>query len=345
MLLEFRKRTVGIKMVFTDTENLIQAMLEQQIIPGADYTFIHHGRLVHEVTTGYSSVVPIKRRLAQGEYFDVASLTKVMGTVPLTLWLEQQGRINLEAPVSQYLPQIKDARVTLRHLLTHTSGAKAWIDQRDELNASELREAIYNNLTFGADFNQKVVYNDYNFLLLGFIIERVLHMPVQVAIQKYVLQPWGLEASSFTPDPHQAIPTQVRNGILTKGQVHDPKAASLGLHAGSAGLFSTKHDVVKFTLKMLANENELLDETTMRQFEGNQTTNSKLLRSWGWAFVTRKPHQVLLRHSGFTGTFILLDRLTQNGLVFLSNRIHPQPNLEFLEYRQKIYQTFAKEDF
>jgi CubicO group peptidase (beta-lactamase class C family) len=332
-------------MAFTNTEKLIQTMLEHQIAPGADYSFIYHGKIVRDVTRGDSEVTPNRRRLKLGEYFDVASLTKVMGTVPLMLLLQQEGRVDFDAPVHDYLPRVNDKRVTVRHLLTHTSGATAWIDHRDDLNASQLREAIYENLSFGPDFNQKVVYNDYNFLLLGFIIERILHVPVQVAIQKFVLTPMGLKASTFSPNPEDTVPTEIRNGTLTKGQVHDPKAASLGLHAGSAGLFATKHDVVEFTLKMLADENEILNAATLKQLEHNQSPNPALLRSWGWAFITKNEQQILLRHSGFTGTFILFDRLTQNGLVFLSNRVHPQPNLEFLDYRQKIYQTFAKEDF
>jgi CubicO group peptidase (beta-lactamase class C family) len=332
-------------MGFKKTKALIEKLVEVPIVPGVDYTIIQHGEMIENQTLGMRAWAPHSCALKPGTYFDLASLTKVIGTVPLILKLEQIGQLQLDDPVSRYLPQITDQRVTLRHLITHTSGATAWIENRDALNASELREAIYQTLTFEADFNQKVVYNDYNYLLLGFIIERILHVPVQVAIQNEILEPLGLTQTTFNPNPQLTVPTERRQGIIMQGQVHDPKANSLGQHAGSAGLFATKADVVKFTMKMMANENELFNAEMMHRFQVNQTANPQLQRSLGWAFLKQNQQQVLLRHSGFTGTFILFDPLTQNGLVLLSNRVHPEPNLEFLDYRQRIYQTFAEEDF
>ncbi|MGR3915701.1 serine hydrolase domain-containing protein [Pediococcus acidilactici] len=331
-------------MSFEKTRALIAEMLERQVIPGVDYTLIRHGKIEYAVTQGTEAGIPDAPRLVEGRYFDLASLTKVIGTVPLILRLAAEKQLELDGSVSTYLPEIKDSRVTIRHLLTHTSGVTAWIDHRDDLSASQLREAIYAQVSFGTKFNQEIEYNDYNYLLLGFIAEKITHLPVQKAIQQLVLMPWQLTQSTFNPDPFQTVPTGIRDGVLLRGQVHDPKAASLGAHAASAGLFATKADVVKFTQKMLAPQNELFGINQQQDFLNNQTANPALQRSWGWAFVCHNADQVVLRHSGFTGTFILWDRMTQNALVLLSNRLYPEPNLEFLDYRQQIYQTFAAED-
>ena len=331
-------------MSFEKTRALIAEMLERQVIPGVDYTLIRHGKIEYAVTQGTEAGIPDAPRLVEGRYFDLASLTKVMGTVPLILRLAAEKRLEIDESVSTYLPEITDPRVTIRHLLTHTSGVTAWIDHRDDLTASQLREAIYAQISFGPKFNQEIEYNDYNYLLLGFIAEKVTQLPVQKAIQQLVLAPWQLTQSTFAPDPLQTVPTGIRDGVLLRGQVHDPKAASLGAHAASAGLFATKADVVKFTQKMLAPQNELFGINQQQDFLNNQTANPALQRSWGWAFVCHNADQVVLRHSGFTGTFILWDRMTQNAWVLLSNRLFPEPNLEFLDYRQQIYQTFAAED-
>lgn len=174
--------------------------------------------------------------------------------------------MELDGSVNTYLPEIKDSRITIRHLLTHTSGVTAWIDHRDDLSASQLREAIYAQVSFGTKFNQEIEYNDYNYLLLGFIAEKITHLPVQKAIQQLVLMPWQLTQSTFNPDPFQTVPTGIRDGVLLRGQVHDPKAASLGAHAASAGLFATKADVVKFTQKCLRPKTNCLGLTSSRIF-------------------------------------------------------------------------------
>ena len=176
-------------MSFEKTRALIAEMLERQVIPGVDYTLIRHGKIEYAVTQGTEAGIPDAPRLVEGRYFDLASLTKVIGTVPLILRLAAEKQLELDGSVNTYLPEIKDSRITIRHLLTHTSGVTAWIDHRDDLSASQLREAIYAQVSFGTKFNQEIEYNDYNYLLLGFIAEKITHLPVQKAIQQLVLMP------------------------------------------------------------------------------------------------------------------------------------------------------------
>lgn len=320
--------------LFEQTENLINESFDAKTTTNMGYTWIKHGQIQSTIWRGIESST---------QFYDLASLTKVIGTVPTILIVLSKHHLSLDTKVCSILPEVKDDRITIRHLITHTSGVMAWIDNRDALNASELRQAIYRELSFGEDFNQKVVYNDYNYLLLGFIVERLQHVPVQTVIENEVLRPLGLYNSTFTPSALRSVPTEARNGVITRGTVHDPKAFSLGQHAASAGLFAPMNDVVKFADWMLSDGGNLLNSSQMKEFSRNQTDNPTLERSLGWA-MSNNTERVVLRHSGFTGTFMLLDQQTKNGLIFLSSRVYPHPNQQFLDFRQKIYESFENED-
>lgn len=333
-------------MAFERTIQQINEIIEQQLAPGLDYFVMEHGQIIADDTVGYAQLKPSKIELKQNQLFDVASLTKIMGTVPVIMQLIEENKVALDDRVSEFLPQIKDDRVLIRHLITHTSGVEGWIENRDELNASELRAALYKSVSFGAGFNKQVVYNDYNFLLLGFIAERLLHQPIQSLILTRILNELGLPDATFEPSPLRTVATEVRNGITTRGLVHDPKAFSLKAHSGSAGLFASKADLLVFTQWMLGlnTDKNPLTQQTMNLFDSNQTANPDLRRSMGWAIEQSGERNMVLRHSGFTGTFILLDQKTKNAVVVLTNRVHPIPNIDFLTLRQQIYETFARED-
>ncbi|WP_353990109.1 serine hydrolase domain-containing protein [Pediococcus argentinicus] len=333
-------------MAFEQTIQQINEIIDQQLAPGLDYFVMEHGQIIADETVGYAQLKPSKIELKQNQLFDVASLTKIMGTVPVIMQLIEENKVALDDQVSEFFPQIKDERVLIRHLITHTSGVEGWIENRDELNASELRAALYKSVSFGAGFNKKVVYNDYNFLLLGFIAERLLHQPIQSLIQTRILNELGLPEATFKPSPLKTVSTEVRNDITTRGLVHDPKAFSLKEHSGSAGLFACKFDLLVFTQWMLGLDTDKspLTQQTMNLFDSNQTANPNLSRSMGWAIEQSSEGNMILRHSGFTGTFILLDRKTKNAVVVLTNRLHPTPNIDFLTLRQQIYDTFARED-
>ncbi|ANZ70536.1 serine hydrolase [Pediococcus claussenii] len=321
-------------MLFEQTEALINEAYDAKTTTNMGYTWIKHGKVQSTRWRGIKSST---------QFYDLASLTKVIGTVPAVLVVLSKHRLSLDSKVCSILPEVVDDRITIRHLITHTSGVTAWIDNRDALNASELRQAIYRELSFGEDFNQKVVYNDYNYLLLGFIVEKLQHVPVQTVIENEVLRPLGLHNATFSPSALQSVPTEDRNGITIRGMVHDTKAFSLGQHAASAGLFAPMNDVVKFANWMLSDGGKLLNDSQMKGFSRNQTDNPALERSLGW-WISNNAERIVLRHSGFTGTFILLDQQTKNGLVFLSSRVYPHPNKQFLDFRQKIYESFENED-
>ncbi|MFC6323490.1 serine hydrolase domain-containing protein [Companilactobacillus baiquanensis] len=321
---------------FQETEAQILNLVNQQIVPGVSYGFIsNHGK---QIKTSYDeanyagnkSWVPEITPLKGNELYDLASLTKVMGTVPIILKLIEEKKINLHDPIKKYLPQFKDERVEIFHLLTHTSGIAGYIPNRDSLNGEQLISALL-KLPVTDNFNKKVVYTDTGMIFLGLIIETIYHEPIQDVIKKFVHETFNLEDATFDPEVSRCTPTYEVNGKMLVGIPNDPKARQLGKHCGSAGMFDNLIDVMQFSKIML---------NTNYKFLYKNYTDLNPGRSFGWDI---KPGNILF-HTGYTGHFIALDYQHQNAMVVLTNRVHPvEHNQIFLERRETILNSFLNE--
>ena len=329
------------------TKHLIENMVSDRIVPGVNYALLK-GDQVFTSTVGFESLLPEVTQLNPFDLYDLASLTKVLGTTNVFLKLYEEGKLNFSEEVSSFIPEFKDNRVRISHLLTHTSGIRGWIENRDSLAPDELLKAII-SLPVTDEFETKMRYADTNFILLGLILEKIYHKPVQQVITNEILIPTNLKDTTFTPNQKECVPTALlANGKILQGIVHDPKARTLGDRCGSAGLFSNIHDLIKLAQAYLGlNQNILpLQQDTLASLYEIQTPKGVHPRSWGWdlCFDPKDKHPILY-HTGFTGTFILLDRLNKTGLIVLTNRIHPSGhNLAFLSMREHIVQTFLKEN-
>ena len=194
---------------------------------------------------------------------------------------------------------------------------------------------------------EKVVYADIGLILLGQIIEVFYHRPVQAVIMTEVLRPLGMKNSTFAPPKKQCVPTELTatRGLI-QGEVHDPKAFILGEHCGSAGLFSNLADLIKFAKWMLAPQTipGILAPETVVMLYADHTPTHDLGRSLGWNLRYDQSNTPCLYHTGFTGTFMLLDQKGKNALIVLTNRVHPRVDNEaFLEWRDKIVATYLAE--
>ena len=215
----------------------IQEQIRQEIYPGASLALYQAGQW-REFYFGLAD--PQERKVTQaGLVYDLASVSKVVGVGTLAAFLYEQGKLDLDLPLQHYYPDFHREDVTVRQLLTHTSGLDPFIPNRDQLAAPELKAAL-NHLTVLEDKNFR--YTDVNFLLLGFMLEEIYGQSLDQIFQSQIFQPWGLTETGFGP-VSGAVPT-VRG--VKDGQVHDPKARVLGIHAGSAGLFSTLRDLEIF---------------------------------------------------------------------------------------------------
>ncbi|GCF95139.1 serine hydrolase [Enterococcus florum] len=283
--------------------------------------------------------------------FDVASLTKVVCTTTVMLHLQEKKRLFWDDSLKSHLPEFVDPTITLRHLLTHTSDIQMYISNRDRLNQQELI-AAYLKLHGGKKIGKTVKYTDAGTILLGFLIEKMYQKKVIDVFQDVVLTPLHMNDSLFLPKaPYDRIvPTEkLANGTILKGITHDPKARVLAEHAGNAGLFSNLKDLNRF-VRMYLDQGEIsgypyLQGQTIFNLLKDQTPTKTGGRSIGWDLkYSSLDKQPLLFHTGYTGTFLLIDPIKQSAFVFLSNRVHPKDfRAEYVKHRDEILTVYLNE--
>ncbi|MGS4786463.1 serine hydrolase domain-containing protein [Streptococcus sp. P25B114] len=277
----------------------ISEQIGQGVYPGASLALFSKGQWQEYYLGTQDGQTPVEAGLT----YDLASVSKVVGVGTLATFLVNSGALELDRTLQSYYPAFQNSQVTIRQLLTHTSGIDPFIPNRDSLDADQLKEAILKiRVTEKKDF----FYTDINFLLLGFLLEEMLGDSLDQLIKRRILEPFGMSQTSYGP-VSEAVPTL--KGVKA-GVVHDPKARVLGLHAGSAGLFSTVRDLEIF-----------LDQYLTADFAGQLTQDygfdANRSRSLAW---DKKGNW--LSHTGYTGTFIMYNRPLQLAAIFLSNRTY-----------------------
>ncbi len=335
--------------MYSRTQIKIKKYLNEAVMPGVSYAFFKGGQ-VETQTEGFAQIVPKKELLTASMLFDMASLTIVIGTTTMILKLLEAGKIAIDCPLQVYLPSYRDERVTLRHLLTHTSDINGYIENRNDLSASELQKAIL-QLKSSPNLGEKIVYTDTGTILLGFMLEEIYERPVQNLFMTEILQPLRMKTSTFQPVAADCAASEIHptRGLI-RGQVHDPKAHILGIHCGSAGLFSSLADSVAFVQMLLAKGRQadgssFLQEKTILSLLQNYAPVKTGGRSLGWdlKFSKRDGHPLLF-HTGYTGTFLLVDILDQEAFIFLSNRTHPADHrAEYVIQRNQLIEEYLQE--
>jgi CubicO group peptidase (beta-lactamase class C family) len=272
--------------------------------------------------------------------WDLASLTKVVGLTSAMMLLVESRRVDLDAPVSRYIPEFqgrwKDG-VTVRRLLTHSSGLPAWrpLYKEAEGPASALALAIATPLDTvpGA----RMVYSDLGVIICGEIVARVSGQPLDAFLRARVFGPLGMRETVYNPDAalrDRIAPTEVdpwRQRHL-RGEVHDENAYALGGVSGHAGLFSTGDDLVRLA-RMYLGQGELdgfrfASAATLAQFTTVQDS-ALSHRALGWETPngTNSAGRLMSRrafgHTGFTGTSIWIDPERDVFVILLSNRVNP----------------------
>lgn len=279
----------------------IKQQIEAGIYPGASFAYYRDG----EWSEWYIGEADpeIGEQTCQGLVYDLASVSKVVGVGTVLTFLWHQGELDIEKSVTEFLPDSDYPDITIRQLLTHATDLDPYIPNRDQLNAEELKEAMFH---LNRREKRAFLYSDVHFLLLGFILENYFGKSLDQILQEQVLDPWKMRETQFGPVTC-AVPT-VRG--QKAGVVHDPKARLLGRHAGSAGLFSTVKDLKIFL------EHYLQDDFADGLSQNFSDLDDKE-RSLAWNLEGE-----WLDHTGYTGTFIMWNRKKQEAAIFLSNRTY-----------------------
>ena len=310
--------------------------IAQKNIPGAVY-WLEHGQEARHWAQGQRALEPGREPMTEDTLFDVASLTKVVATLPSVLLLLERGQLRLEASVQTYLPGFRHPGITVRHLLTHTSGLPASLPaDPDQPHWRGYEEGIRRAFACQPDPapGRLFRYSDVNFILLGEIVHRLSGRPLNVFAEQEVFIPLGMSATRFLPDLdhlERIAPTERdERGQPLRGVVHDPTSRRMGGVAGHAGLFSTAADLAKYARFMLRGGPLLKPETLalMRRVQTPPTIQDR--RGLGWdldSSFSRVRGSLFglgsFGHTGFTGTALWLDPATDSFFVLLTNRLHP----------------------
>jgi|SRR5690625_3046176 len=226
----------------------VRAFLQKEVdlkhIPGAVVQVAHRGEVVLEEAVGNRAVYPEKLPMKIDTVFDLASLTKVVATLPAVLKLMDVGEIRLDDRVEQFLPQFSrngKGQITIRHLLTHTSGLRAHQSyHKDELTANEILEQIYADER-KEPVGSKVVYSDLGLITLYKMIEAVTGKEFSDFVEKEIFAPLGMTETMFNPefpvDRFAATEFSEKFDDYKRGIVHDENTVSMGGISGHAGLF------------------------------------------------------------------------------------------------------------
>ncbi len=271
--------------------------------------------------------------------YDLASLTKVIATTTLASQAVEEGRLDLDQPVARYLPAFRGPgkdRVTVRHLLTHSSGLRADSPLWRQTPNADSALGVVNAMPLDTVPGARMVYSDMGAIVLGEVLERLLGGRLDRLAHDRIFAPLGMSSTRFRP-PQSWIPriaateydTAWRKRIV-RGEVHDEKAAWLGGVAGHAGLFGSALDVLTFGEWLL--ERITGDFGVAREFVRRQEIVPGSTRALGWD--TRAPGNsagTLLDsgsfgHTGFTGTSIWIDPSRGLVIVLLTNRVNPTRN-------------------
>jgi len=286
--------------------------------------------------------------------WDLASLTKVIGTTSAMLQLVGQRKVALDSPVVRYLPEWTASgaqRVTVRQLMTHSAGLPAWRPLYKEAGSSD--EAIRQLFATGPDTipGKRFLYSDLGFMLLGKLVERVSGEPLAHYDSAHVFAPLGMRDTRYLPPadwrariaPTEQDPWRQRK---LRGEVHDENAAMVGGVSGHAGLFSSGRDLARFARMYLQggmlDGQPVFDANTVAQFTRAQDTTISR-RALGWETPTggnsagHRLSPMAFGHTGFTGTSLWMDPQQGVFVLLLTNRVNPtRTNLKIGRVRTTI---------
>lgn len=347
---------------------IIQKSIAEGKYPGAVILVSHRGQIIYRGVFGNRRILPNPAPMRFDTIFDLASLTKVVATTPAVMQLIEQGKLELDAPVEKYWPEFaaqgKNA-VTIRELLTHTSGLPADIDISASLHGeAEMLQKI-SQLKLNHPAGTHYLYSDINFITLAYLVERISHQSFAAYTQTHIFKLLGMTNTSFVPQKilHDRIaPTEIIDQTLRWGVVQDPLAYAMGGVSGHAGLFSTAGDLGIYAQCLLnggrlpskqknRKAGYLLGPLTVLKMTTPQTspTLNDGMRSLGWDMDSAYSNRGVLfpvqsyGHTGWTGTSIWIDPVTQTWIIVLTSRRHAviSENNQIVEDRRTIANIIA----
>lgn len=340
---------------FEDVDATVERFIASKAFPGAVVAVGREGSLVHLKAYGHRTYAADAGPMTTDTLFDLASLTKVIATTTLSMMLVDQGALKLDQPMRDFFSGfsggLKD-RVTIRHLLTHSSGIDWWAPLYKE--ARTMPEYLKRILPMDLKYEPgtKSVYTDLGVMMLGEILERAAGMDLNTLAKRRIFEPLKMRDTGYNPPEglkSRIAPTEIDNEWrkrLVWGEVHDENAFGLGGVAPHAGLFGTAPDLARFATMLLnggvfENRRYIAPETLTRFTTRGTVPDSS--RALGWDTPSENSSAGTLMskrafgHTGFTGTSMWMDPETGVFVIILTNRVHPtRENNQIREARPQI---------
>jgi CubicO group peptidase (beta-lactamase class C family) len=332
---------------------------------------VEHDWSIYERAYGKLSYEPDAQPVSTATVFDAASLSKVLATAPSVLKLAEEGRIDLDAKLADYFPECANGgkeNITIRHLLTHSSGLPAGLPAKPDWHGDAAAHALACRQVVTHPPGTFFRYSDINYILLGQLVQKASGMPLDEFARTRIFEPLQMRDTGYVPlrrlDSRAVkliAPTQkgqageasahgdLAPGQLLQGVVHDPTARRMDGVAGSAGVFTTARDVARYA-RMLLRGGELdgvriLSPDSVRLLTTVQSPSGiEALRGMGMDI--NSPYAVRPRgtvfpvgsygHTGFTGCVLWIDPASRSFYVLLSNRVYPDDKSNVLELYTRL---------
>lgn len=372
----------------------LQIRIEANDFPSASYLVAEKGEIVLQDAVGLAVVEPERIEAKIDTIYDLASMTKVLVTGLLCAKLIESGEINLSDKISKYFSGFdknEKREITIENLLTHTSGFQAWKpfylfqkfsliseafypgDSEGVINEFVLNEIVHTSLE--NSIGSKVVYSDFNFLILGMLVEKVYEWNLWNIFVSEISSRLGLTrtfiggleslrreiaASEFGNKFEKQ--TCLEQGFDVEkykwrdyqiwGEVHDGNCFFMNGVSGHAGLFSTAEEVFKIARQFLPNQTTLLKPETCQLFQTNFTPNLNEARSIAFQLAETKDSSAgsalsknSFGHLGFTGTSLWIEPETERIFILLTNRTHAHelPFVILNSVRRKFHELACSE--
>ncbi|MCH8024126.1 MAG: serine hydrolase [Candidatus Marinimicrobia bacterium] len=343
---------------------LVREAVADSAWPGGVLLAAKGGKVFIHEAFGYHTY-PRNEPTRRGDIFDLASLTKTVGTTSAIMKLYHDGRLELDEKVVHYLPEFRGptptqsrlkAQVTIRHLLTHSAGLPPFRQffLMEGTIASRL-DSVYAT-PLDTVPGAATIYSDIGFITLGKIVERLTGLSLDVYLDSVIFKPLGMNSTYFNPPGERLariVPTeysQLDSNLLVHGYVHDENAWSLGGVAGHAGLFSTAADLAILAQMMLNGgvyrDSLIFGPETVARFTQRAEVIPGSSRCLGWdspageASAGVYASSSSFGHTGFTGTSLWMDPENRLFVILLTNAVHPYRSWKhpkYYDWRQRIH--------
>ena len=358
----------------------LDASIASRAFPGAVVAVGRHDTVLYLHAFGHLDYEH-GQRVTTRTVYDLASLTKVVGLTTAMMRLVEEGRVALDTPAVHYVPAFRDSAVTVRQLLTHSSGLPAWRPFWQQVHSRAEMFALVDAEPLEQPPHTKMVYSDLGAMVLTQIVETVTGERLDRYLQVHLFRPLGMRNTRYLPPASwrsRIAPTEMDTTYrhrLIRGEVHDENAASMGGISGHAGLFSTAPDLVKFAQMLLRNgrtdarthartgmrghgdtgargrggaANQLVDSATVAMFTTVQDPAFSS-RALGWDTPSKgssagdELSPRAFGHTGFTGTSIWIDPAKDLFVILLTNRVYPtRQNDQILRVRPRVADLAAE---